>query len=298
MKKLFYHCLQFIFLLTVVFIFPPYSEAKTKNISVGSYVSVLLGSYQFKLFGYTSPQGYISLEGMGVSDSTYANQQGYFEFNNQYSPLAPRELCLTAQDQFGRLTTPICLPPFPVKYNLTIGPVILPPTLSLNKKDYFVGDEVILSGQTIPDKDITLSIFTKNKKGLIKPVEAFAFPKLKTKTDHQGNFSFSLPSSSSKKYRIFTQVHYNEDFSPKSLILNFEVLPIWMIIVKIFLIFLSLIKSRLLDLLILGQIIGLIVYLINYFFHPFYLTRNRSLMLRPKNELYLPEHQLVKYSHK
>ena len=44
-------------------------------------------------------------------------------------PFQKREACLTAKDQLGRMSSPVCLPPFPVNYNVSIGQVIMPPTV-------------------------------------------------------------------------------------------------------------------------------------------------------------------------
>jgi len=290
-----YSLLQKLFILTLIFIgLGLFVPVHARDISKSTTVSVSLGSYRFRLFGYTSPQGSVTINGLGVSDTTSANQQGYFEFENTYSPLAPRELCLTSQDQFGRLTMPTCLPPFPVKSDITIGPVVMPPTVSLDKKDYFIGDEVILSGQSIPGKEITMSVFTEDKQGLIKGVEAFTFPKIQAKTDAKGNFSFALSSAASKKYRLFTQVNYDEHASPKSLMLNLEILPIWMIIIKILGLLWKMLMSRLLDILLIGQVLILVIYLINYFFHPFRLFKTRALALRTNNyALTIQEHSLT-----
>ena len=142
-------------------------SARTKKGDVT--VSLSIGEYQFTLFGYSSPKALVTIEGLGIYDQTYADNRGYFEFKNRFSPFSPREACLSARDQFGRNSAPSCLPPFPTNRNVTIGPVILPPTLSLDKPDYFIGDEVILSGQTIPNSEVDLSVFTKNKSEILNP---------------------------------------------------------------------------------------------------------------------------------
>jgi len=125
--------------------------------------SVSIGEFRFSLFGYTSPLAQVTFEGLGIFDQTTADDKGYFQFNNRFSPFSSREACLSSKDQFGRLSSPLCLPPFPVNYNVSIGPVIMPPTVSLDKKDYFMGDEVVLSGQAVPNTDVKLSVFTKQQ---------------------------------------------------------------------------------------------------------------------------------------
>jgi len=199
--------------------------AGIKSQSTNIENSVSIGEFKFSLFGYTSPFALVTFEGMGIFDQTTADGEGYFQFNNRFSPFSKREACLSSKDQFGRLSSPVCLPPFPVDYNVSIGPVIMPPTVSLDKKDYFMGDQVMLSGQAVPNTEVKLSVFGDNKNkfearstkietnsnfkirilkiisdfgfrissfAFIKPVEAFTFPELTAKSDDKGNFSVNL----------------------------------------------------------------------------------------------------------
>ncbi len=256
--------------------------------------SAYIGEFRFSLFGYTSPFALVTFEGMGIFDQTTADDKGYFVFNNRFSPFSKREACLSSKDQFGRLSSPVCLPPFPVNYNISIGPVIMPPTVSLDKKDYFMGDEVMLSGQAVPNTDVKLSVFGDDKNklealnyksqisakrfkfkilnlfgtwdlgfrisdfSLVKSVEAFTFPELTTRSDDKGNFSINLPSSTPNKFRLFGQTDFLKSLSSNSVKLSLDILPIWMIIVKFFLFLFSLIKPRLLEILILAEIIYII----------------------------------------
>ncbi len=284
-------------------------------------VSLSIGEFRFTLFGYTSPHALVTFSGLGIFDQTYANNEGYFIFKNRFSPFSPREACLTAQDQLGRLSSPLCLPAFPTSYNVEIGPVIMPPTLSLDKNNYYIGDKVILSGQTIPNTEVNLSMFVnqtkavnlaqnqiKNPLAIIiphffpQPVMAssqkpetqsgFAFPRLTLPVDEKGNFTVTLPSSSAKTFRLFAQVDYQKNPSPESRKLTLKILPWWMIIIQFFLIALAIIKSRLLEMIILLQLIGLVIYFLRRYFHPKTLAiarrQNMAIILRqPKLEINL-----------
>jgi hypothetical protein len=161
------------------------------------------------------------------------------------------------------------------------------PTVSLNKKDYFIGDQVTLSGQAVPNTKVNLSIFgkgndkskaqmTKSKSildlgfwisdfTLIRPVEAFTFPELVAQSDSKGNFSVNLPSSSPEKFRLFAQTDFKKSVSANSVKLNLEILPIWMIIIKFFLFLLFLIKPRLMEIIILAEIIYILYVLKSHF---------------------------------
>ena len=244
-----------------------FDDKQSKNVNVSAFI----GDHRFNLYGYTSPRAFVTFDGQGIFDTTTADDKGYFEFDNRFSPLSPREACLTSKDQFGRLSSPVCLPPFPIKYDVNIGPVIMPPTVSLNNppigSDYFIGDQVMLSGQAVPNTDVKLSVFgTGNDSKLssiiyhlssliVRPVEASSFPLLDIKSDSKGNFSINLPSSNPENFRLFAQTNFNKSISANSIKLNLDILPIWMIIIKFFLFLFSLIKPRLLEILILAEII-------------------------------------------
>lgn len=242
-------------------------------------IEAFIGEHRFTLFGYTSPYALVTLSGLGIFDQTRANGDGYFIFNNRFSPFSPREACLTAQDQMGRLTSEVCLPPFPTNYNTKIGPVIMPSTVSLNKQNYWLGDEIILSGQTIPNSEVNLSFFSEKTSIStlniiierllpIRKILALSLPPLTTRSDEKGNFAIALPSSFPQKYRLFTQTNYLQKNSPESRKLTIEVLHWWMIIFKIFGLIISLIKSRLLEIIILSEIIALLIYLYHKYLHP------------------------------
>lgn len=251
--------------------------------------SLFIGEFQFTLYGYTSPKALVSLNGQGIADQTIANDQGYFEFKNRYLPFSPNEACLTAQDQFGRISAPTCLPPFPKDKNQAIiGPVILPPTISLDKNQYYIGDEIILTGQTKPNSNVILSLFTEStilsKLAFLSPVNAFSLPKIEATSDSLGNFSISLPSNQSQNFRLFTQTKFEEKPSPQSILLTIKIYPIWMIIINFFFFIFNLIKLRVLELTIVIEFIVLIIYFQKTLFHPYYL-KTRAIILREKNYL-------------
>ncbi len=257
--------------------------------------SLFIGEFQFTLFGYTSPKALVSLNGQGIADQTIANNQGYFEFRNRYLPFSPNEACITVQDQFGRISAPTCLPPFPKDKNQTIiGPVILPPTISLDKSQYYIGDEVILTGQTKPNSQVILSVFTEatllDKFSFIPKTYAFSLPKIDTMSDNFGNFSISLPSNQAQKFRLFTQTKFEEKPSPQSNLLTLKIYPIWMIIIQFFLFLFNLLKPRILELTIILEFIFLIIYLKKTLFHPYYL-KTKAIVLRQTS--FLIKHQTL-----
>jgi len=257
--------------------------AGIKTVTNSIVNSLFIGDFRFTLFGYTSPSALVNLVGQGIADETYADTTGYFEFSNRFLPLSPHEACLSARDQFGRTSAPTCLPPFPTQNDVVIGPVIIPPTMSLDKPNYYIGDEVKLTGQSLPEAEISLSMFTRPSSILglspIKTVEAFSLPKLNTQSDDKGNFSLSLPSEQAQNYRIFTQVDYQDEPSANSSTLSLRILPVWWVIVKFFSWLWHLLKARLLEVVILLEILALIAHFLRIFINPYYLVRKRALAL-------------------
>lgn len=258
---------------------------------------IAIGDYRFTLFGWTSPFAVVSFDGQGIHDETISDSRGYFEMANRFSPFSPREACLSSKDQFGRISSPVCLPPFPVKYTVSIGPVIIPPTISLDRDIYYLGDQVKLSGQTIPNSTVDLSVFTKNGQNisLVQPVEAFSFPELAARSDSKGNFSLSLPSSNPKKFRLFAQTDFKKDQSGESIKLNFEVYPVWMVVVRFLLFLLGALKSRLLEIIIVLELGYLAWFIYSHFLHP---EKSRAIILRPQEALMVenkPEESIIPY---
>ncbi len=280
-----------ILLLTLFFPFELSAAKASKDVLSESTVSVSIGTYTFSLYGYSSPYAQVTIQGNGVFDQTVADKNGYFEFKNKFSPFIPREACITSRDQLGRNSQPVCLPPFPTKYNVTIGPVIIPPTLSFNESTYYVNDEVVLTGQTIPQSNVTFSLF-KDRDRLLQIIapHSLSFPKIETSADKGGNFSISLPSSKANAYRVFTQTEFNDQDSPKSLTLHFSIYPVWFIIIQYLWLLWDLIKSRLIEMIILVELIALSYYLLWRHLHP---RRVTSLALRERYSLMLMKKTLA-----
>lgn len=259
------------------------STAQLKDVNVSAFI----GDHRFNLYGYTSPLALVTFEGMGIFDQVIADNKGYFQFNNRFSPFSSHEACLSSKDQFGRISSPVCLSSFPIKYDVSIGPVLIPPTLSLNQEYYYMNDQVTLSGQTIPNSDIDLSVFTKDEGiTLVKSVEAFSFPKLTARSDSKGNFSLSLPSSNPKTFRLFAQTKFDNSISPTSINLNFEIMPVWMIIIQFFAFLLSLIMGRWLELLVVGEILIVLYFIFHGIFH----HKNLAIILKKDKLPTIPEH--------
>jgi len=191
-------------------------------------ISATIGEPKLTLFGYTGADCLVYLQGQRVFEEINANSSGYFEFTKIFLPLPNPgypELCLTSIDNQQRITFPTCLPPLPTgPYHIEIGPVLLPPTLTLSQGTFAPNQQVIASGQAIPNS--TVNIYLSNQKSrlsLIKPALAYNLPHYQANANKDGSFEFNLPVNYSK-WRVFAASEFEENPSPKSNTLTFKVL--------------------------------------------------------------------------
>ena len=249
---------------------------------VTSKVSATISSGSFSLYGYAPSNSNVSISGIGLSDETKAEKSGYFEFKDLYSPIVPgHETCLSAKDNLGRTTNPVCIPPIPANKFTEIGPVLLPPTISLSKADYFKGDDITFSGQSIPNSEVNLSMFVDKKSfGFIPVSYAYSIPEVKGATDAKGNYFITMPSSRAENFRVFSQFKMNQDFSPNSNIVRIKVLPYWMFIIVFFKYLFEVFKQRLLEVIILSQIIAIGIFITRWKLHPHKIMVQRAIVLR------------------
>jgi hypothetical protein len=157
------------------------------------------------IFGYTSPISRVEISNPEIFSVTYSGTDGYFIFDRIYVPKNTGEYCLQSKDDSLRSTPPLCLPaPPPVNTSTDIGPIILAPTLSLEKSS---GDQLVSSGQAVPNSTLTLYFFqTEKKPFLTKAANAIGLPQLTTTTDSEGHFSLNLPNQYVSDFRYFATV--------------------------------------------------------------------------------------------
>ena len=182
-------------------------------------VSASIGDNRVTIFGYTSPRTRVELSSRKVFAITYSDNTGYFVFDKTLLPKNPSELCLTAIEDCGRNSSPVCIPAPPASnYHTDIGPIILPPTIAIDSEHVVADSTTIASGQSIPNSDIEIHLYQVSDRSVpfVKTAEAFGLPIFNTKTDKDGNYSFNVPTSYQSNYRLYSTVKYFEDFSPKS----------------------------------------------------------------------------------
>jgi len=191
-------------------------------------VSASIGENRATIFGYTSPDSLVELTSTAVYGLTYSDSTGYFFFNKTFLPSHSFiDLCLTSTDAHSLTTLPVCFPAPPLgSVHTEYGPILLPPTISLNPN---------ASGQGIPLSPINIYLFQKESSSLfVKPAQAFSLPIFSTVTDSDGNYSLNLPNVYSTSYRLFATVNYQDFPSPKSNTLFYSIpyaFPFWLLII-------------------------------------------------------------------
>lgn len=239
------------------------------------------------IYGWGPAKSRVKLTGIAVSENTVAASDGYFEFKNLYFPtilsylignLYP-ELCLTATDFSGRATYPVCIPALPLGSASTrIGPVILPPTISLEKGSFANNNQVKASGVSIPSSSVEIYLARKDKPksffSIIKDVFAYYIPTYRIESDKDGYFEFNLPNDSPEKWRVFAASRFENNYSPKSNTLTFEVVPFYLVFLNRLWLFLTGLGYNIIYIVIL-----LLLLIIIYFTH---LLRKNPRRLRSK----------------
>ena len=209
-------------------------------------VSVSLGKPRLVLWGYGPASSVVKLEGVGVSDSTLSNNNGYFQFTGVFVPLRPSiegkkllypEICIQAIDSKKLTTQPTCIPQLPFSnYLYNIGPVILSPTITLEKGGGLSGETIKASGKTLPNSNVEIYLARQNSPGnffeFTKEANAYYIPKYQIESDENGLYEFNLPTDTPENWKVFTSAKYINSNSAKSNTLVFEVLPYWMYLVR------------------------------------------------------------------
>lgn len=235
------------------------------------------------LFGYSSPNALVVLENNLFPQSTHAESSGYFELVDASIPINQKEVCISSYDSFGRLSTPTCFPlsDYSIDKDQRIGPILLAPTISADKGTYYIGDESIVSGQTIPNANVYFSIYqnTNTHLSLVPETYAYFLPELTTRSDKKGNYSISFPTNHSSDYRLFIRTEYNNNFTPKSNTLFLRVYPLWMYVIAFLRFLFSSFSRSLIELILLMETLLFILILIRRYFNPYQISRSRTMMI-------------------
>ena len=249
-------------------------------------ISASIGEPVLRLWGYGPSNSRVELGGNGVADFTYARVDGYFEFSRTYLPspanLLYPELCLTGIDLVNRTTPPTCIPPLLANgFSYDIGPVILPPTISLDTGIVAPATQTGASGITIPNSEvkIVLAEGSDNESpinfSIVKTALAYYIPDYTVKSDSRGYFSFNMPNATPNSWRVFAITTYSQGAtSPKSNTLTLKIIsPTTFALESIWKLILSLLT---LPVLIILEILIILVIIAALF-----LTKSRRMKIAP-----------------
>ena len=208
------------FLLLISFLLLPIpTSAVDYKASASTTITASIPENRVTIFGYTSPNSRVELSSPKVFAVTYSNLEGYFIFDKSILPRNPSDLCLISFDNHQRTTSPTCIPaPPPYNTHTDIGPILLPPTISLENNQIDPNSTVISSGQAIPNSTVSVNFYKVNDNGqsFIKEAQAYSIPAVTVSTDIFGNYSLNLPTAYSSDYRLYASTKFNDNYSPKS----------------------------------------------------------------------------------
>lgn len=240
---------------------PPRVTARERVIIADTSVSATIGEGKvIKIFGYTSPKSLVQVSHNQLQNHTYADDTGYFELTD-FLPLLIKGLCVYAQDQLGRTTQPVCLPPLDLTHSNEVGPILLPPTISLAQNIYYSSEEIVISGQTIPESKVYLSSFIEKPRAK----GGLSIPAVETRADSFGNYSVATKPTSNDSYRLFVRTDYLDQLSPLSNKLLITVYPFWLVFLQTIFLMLAFLKSYLLEMLIIIEMLLLALYVLRKF---------------------------------
>jgi len=202
-----------------------------------STVSTAIGEPTLVLFGYAPKESEVIANGVGVSQTTLADETGYYEFKGIYLPIGEitneegklmyPEICLLARKQ-GQVTQPTCIPQLPAGYyEYELGPILLSPTARITDRSVLSNQNNQVSGYTTPNTQVELFV-SKDIKGVDIRIFSSIFANEnnhQTKSDNEGYYAIDLPTEESSDYKIFVASNFKGDNSPKSNTLLYEVLP-------------------------------------------------------------------------
>ncbi len=190
-----------------------------------------------RLFGYTGPNTIVQVDGIRVFGQTSSDTKGYFVIDPLPISLEAKELCLTTIDSEKRSGFPLCIsiPNFDFDTIGEIGPIYLPPTLSLTAGSVLQKGKMEARGVTIPNTKVIVSIFensagTRTSKissfllgNFIPTVYGAEMPFITVNSDLRGYFTINLPTDNVSTYRIFAKAIYKAIPTPKSQTLTFYI---------------------------------------------------------------------------
>lgn len=207
--------------LLLFLIFPNPTLAVDFEQNSSTIITAAVGENRVTIYGYTSPNSKVELSNSEVYSLTYSNDTGYFNFDKILLPKETlSDLCLNSTDNNSRQSTPVCFSPPPeTNYHTDIGPILLPPTISLEKSDIDPNSTVVTSGQAIPNSQVNINFYKVNDSAQafgVKQVYAYSLPSVTATTDEFGNFSLNLPTAYASDYRLYATAKFNDNYSPKS----------------------------------------------------------------------------------
>jgi len=261
------------------------AQATTQTITKPDVnVSANIGEGILEVFGYTSPKALVILEGRGIYEETTSDINGYFVFRNRRIRIRSQEICIRAFINGAASSQPTCFP-IPAQKYIRIGPIILPPIITMNKLRFAVSDFAVIQGSAVPNTAIKVKLFSTDIEDI--GTSGISLPELSTQSLSDGTFSINIPSNIDQRLRFYAQTTYDEIDSGKSTTLTVDIFPFWLRLLHT----IGQSVGKMKELLPLLAIILELAFLIWFLFVRS--KRKSELMIIEQSSLVLEEHPLV-----
>ncbi len=234
-------------IILVIILFSNYIFINKIYVNANEYINehsklkVEIAINMVNLYGYTSPYAkvelvkpdLIGLKNIQSTIETFADSNGYFYFSN-IPFTSNNDLCLTSFDRNERSTKPSCLNSKNIQiYNQYLGPLIIPPTLSLTSDKSKSMTNIQAKGESVPYSTIYFNIVKKptlidkindliSINNEAKASINFSLNSDSVKVDKEGYYLFNLPSSTRNDFIIKAQNIYRNYISSYSNDLHFK----------------------------------------------------------------------------
>jgi hypothetical protein len=214
-----------------------------KVLAASKVTATVPGLWWLELTGWTSPSSLVELTmETTLKRITRADSTGYFVFRLAL-PQNLRPFCLISTDIANTTSSPVCIPPPPLTQNVLVKEIVLPPSIIIQKGQMTKDETVAAEGYTLPNVEVIPYLFSQKSRTqnilssipLIDFISNFKFqisnsvvyaaelPKPRIVSDANGFFQFNLPTGDYGKNRLFVGANFQDNPTPKSTTLVFDI---------------------------------------------------------------------------
>lgn len=176
-------------ILALSLVLSPVSRAESsQNVTIG------VGLTTLTIEGQTSPDTFVTvLQNNTPIGSTSADQDGDFSLVLTFETGGIKQISLFGRTTSGHVTDPLAASINVVDHQDTLYYAFLPPTINLDSPKVASGQNIIVSGETLPGGAVTITADTGQA--------------IQARANQSGQWSATLPTSQPGLYTLFAVAH-------------------------------------------------------------------------------------------